>query len=83
MKHVIVIETVDEECGGQKTDFALLCAVERELEERLTEEGFVCDVYGVWNVSSALAALHELYGVPNCQHPNSTKENTHATGEGL
>ena len=64
MKHVIVIETVDEEAGGKPlADFTaerLLVGVEYIIREWHHE---TCFIQSRFNVSSATAAVHEMYGL--------------------
>ena len=69
MKHVLVIETVDVVAGGRKISSRLEGVLVRALEIGVEEAPGPCFIQSRFNVSSALAALHELYGVPNCQHP--------------
>jgi hypothetical protein len=67
MKHVIVIETIDGRFPERRGRFEqdVVDAVEREVRSRLG----ICFVSHRFFVDSALAAVHEIYGVPNCQHP--------------
>jgi hypothetical protein len=70
MKHVIVIETSDVEAGGREIppsqERALVSIVDEALTNLSNRE---CFIRSIFNVPSALAAVHEIYGVPNCQHP--------------
>lgn len=58
MKHVIIIETVD----GFRIDIKLQNVLERALEIGVEEAVGPCAVYGRYNVQSAIAATHEMYG---------------------
>ena len=64
MKHVIVIETVDEVAGGlplhQSDQEVLIRAVELFFE---IEKKTAC-VYGRFNQQSAIVAVHNMYDVP-------------------
>ena len=72
MKHVIVIETVDEVAGGlplhQSDQEVLIRAVELFFE---IEKKTAC-VYGRFNQQSAIAAIHEIYGAPKWNPENPT-----------
>lgn len=63
MKHVIVIETVDVSEGGHIVGLETRRAVELAVEgmiEKVT--GKICIANSRFNVSSAIAAVHEMYG---------------------
>lgn len=60
MKHVIIIETVD----GSRIPLALQNVLERALEIGVGEDVGPCSVYGKYNVQSAIAATHEMFGAP-------------------
>ena len=62
MKHVIVIETVDEEAGGAPIDPKLQEVLVRALEIGIEEAHGSCCVSWRFNVPSAIAAVHEMYG---------------------
>ena len=67
MKHVIVVETVDVEDGGQPIpedlQKVLLRAVEIGVEEGLGNTHNPCFVRGKFNVLSVTAAIHQMYNV--------------------
>ena len=64
MKHVIVIETVDEIAGGfplrdsQQEVLIRACELFFEMENK---EAFV---HAIFNQKSAIDAVHEMYNVP-------------------
>ena len=64
MKHVIVIETVDPNCGGKKMSELDQEILTRTVELFLDTERRVGFVQSRFNVSSAIAAVHEMYGAP-------------------
>ena len=62
MKHVIVIETTDippTHIGDQLQKILL-----RVCEMGCEDEGISAVAYGRFNVTSAIGALHEMYGAP-------------------
>ena len=64
MKHVIVIETVDEVAGGLKLRQSDQDVIVRAVELFFEIENRPACVISRFNVSSALDAFHELYGLP-------------------
>jgi len=64
VKHVIVIETVDPEAGGKPISDSLQKALERAVEFGVEAEHGVCFVASRFNVQSAIAAIHKMYGLP-------------------
>lgn len=64
MKHVIVIETVDEIAGGlplresEQEVLLLACELFFEVERR------TAFVHGKFNQRSAIDAVHEMYNIP-------------------
>lgn len=65
MKHVIVIETVDPDCGGRTISHQTANQIEDAIEDILYEEhGSYFVVRGAYNQKSAIAAAHEMYNAP-------------------
>jgi hypothetical protein len=64
MKHVIVIDTVDLDAGGQSIPKELQDVLVRALEIGIEEFHGVCCVTSRFNVDSAIATVHEMYGAP-------------------
>lgn len=63
MKHIIVICTVDDERGV--LPFDLQNVLERAVEIGIEESGHgPVSINSRFNVSSAIAATHEMYGAP-------------------
>jgi hypothetical protein len=62
MKHVIVIETVDDDRGivSDRLQKVLMRAVELGVEDAIG----TCYVHGKFNARSAIAATHEMYNAP-------------------
>ena len=70
MKHVIVIETPDDDRPLPTT---LQQALMRAAEIGCELEGITCFVHGRFNEKSAIAAVHEMYNAPkwNPDSPHS------------
>jgi hypothetical protein len=64
MKHVIVIETVDESEGGKLIDHQLANLLEANIDLLVSDKIGICVVRGTYNNASAIAAVHELYNAP-------------------
>jgi hypothetical protein len=64
MKHVIVIETVDEIAGGLPLKQSDQDVLERAVELLFEMENRSCYVRSSFNQSSAVAAVHEMYNAP-------------------
>jgi hypothetical protein len=64
MKHVIVIETVDEIAGGLPLKQSDQDVLERAVELFFEIEHRSCCVRSSFNQSSAIAAVHEMYNAP-------------------
>ena len=66
MKHIIVIETADGIDGltlrpipGWLEEF-----IQKLVDDQIMNEHGVCVVHTKFNVRSAIAAIHEMYGAP-------------------
>ena len=65
MKHVIVIETSDPGYyGGRSLKQSDQDVLERVVELFFEVENLTCCVRSKFNQSSAIAAIHDLYGAP-------------------
>ena len=63
MRHVIVIETPDRQ-GGNGIPEKLQAVLTRAIEIGVEEAHDICFVHARFNVDSAIAAVHEMYNVP-------------------
>ena len=63
MKHVIVIETVDEPEGTPIPSY-LAVLLETVIDSLVTTKHGVCSIRSSFNQPSAIAAVHEMYNVP-------------------
>jgi len=64
VRHVIVIETPDRSRSGDEIPEKLQAALIRAIEIGVTEAHDVCFVQARFNVDSAIAAVREMYNVP-------------------
>ena len=71
MKHVIVFETSDDGRSLSETDQSVLV---RTIELWLEIEGRVGWAQGKFNVPSAIAAIHEMYGAPKYDPENPSPQ---------
>lgn len=71
MKHIIVLGTADGEDGMTPRPIPdwLEKFIEKIVDLTVTEEHGICAVQTRFNVSSAIAAIHEMYGAPK-RDPN-------------
>ena len=76
MKHVIVIETVDEEVGGKQFPLRLQQLILGKIENLVEERHGVCFILSRFNVLSlsASAATHEMYNAPAWDYGASAYE---------
>ena len=74
MKHVIVIETVDEEVGGKQFPLRLQQLILGKIENLVEERHGVCFIRSRFNVLSAIAATREMYNAPAWDYGASAYE---------
>lgn len=63
MKHVIVIETVDPDAGGERMNSGTADLLEKAVDAMVQGLHGVCVVSVTYNWDSALDALHKMYGL--------------------
>lgn len=77
MKHIIVIETVDESEGGKRIDHQLANLLEHNIEQIVGNNLGICVVEASYNNASAIATIHEMYGAPVWDPNDIPSDNAH------
>jgi hypothetical protein len=63
MKHIIIIETVDVEAGGEPVSYQFEVALLRGIGAEIEKRHGACNILSCFNQESAVAAIHGLYNV--------------------